>query len=76
MDTRPQVTQYGFLSMQVCVPEDWDDQQVREFAEDDYPCGTTNGWFIRREGDESLAGYHERVACEGRPGFVHIMLDA
>ena len=72
----PEVTHYGVLSMQVCVPSDWTDEQVRTFAEKEYPCGTSNGWFIRKQGDERLAGADERVPCADRVGFVHIMLDA
>lgn len=71
-----EVTRRGALSMQVCVPASWSDEQVREFAERENPCGTTNGWFIRRQGDKALAGADERVKCQGRQSFVHIMLDA
>lgn len=71
-----EVTRIGVFDMQVCVPADWSDEQVRQFAANQNPCGTTNGWFIRRRGDEGLAGADERVACAGRPGHVHIMLDA
>ena len=71
-----EVTRAGFLDMQVCVPSDWSDNKVVAFAESNNPCGTTGGWQIRREGDEALAGCAERVPCEDRDGFVHIMLDA
>jgi hypothetical protein len=70
------VTKAGVLDMQVCVPTEWADEKVREFAERNYPCGTTNGWHIRREGDRLLSGSAERVDCGVRSGFVHIMLDA
>jgi hypothetical protein len=68
----------GALDMQVCVPGDWSDEQVKGFADSAVPCGTMNGWGIRREGDRALAGASERVTCASgdRPGFVHIMLDA
>jgi len=72
----PEVTQRGLLSMQVCIPKEWDDFQVTTFAEKENPCGTSNGWFIRKEGDKSLAGAPERNACHDRKDFVHIMLDA
>lgn len=72
----PEVTKHGVLDMQVCVPEDWTDDQVLQFAESEFPCGTTNGWFIRRQGDKLLSGSDERVKCSGREGCVHIMLDA
>jgi hypothetical protein len=71
------VTRRGALDMQVCVPGDWSDAQVIAFAERANPCGTTNGWSIRREGDEALRGMPERNPCVGGPaGNVHIMLDA
>lgn len=70
------VTRTGALSMQVCVPENWTDGQVKIFADTANYCGTTNGWAIRKEGDEALAGKPERNPCAVRSGFVHITLDA
>lgn len=72
----PQVTMRGVLSMQVCVPTDWKDHDIKHFADKHNECGTSNGWFVRKEGDKALAGSPERVACASRPGFVHVMLDA
>ena len=71
-----QITRRGVLDMQVCIPAGWTDDKVLAFAANANPCGTENGWFIRREGDKALAGCHERVKCGERPGYVHIMLDA
>jgi len=62
--------------MQVCVPADWSDEQVKEFADRANMCGTTAGWQIVREGSKYLAGDPERVPCHDRAGFVHIMLEA
>lgn len=76
MSEQAEVTRTGALSMQVCVPFEWTDEQVKEFADRENLCGTTNGWGIRREGDKALNGDSERVACNGRGGFVHVMLDA
>lgn len=76
LGTKPEVTQRGVLDMQVCVPAEWTDEQVLDFAEKENPCGTTNGWFIRREGDKELMGCPERQPCAERDNFVHIMLDA
>jgi hypothetical protein len=72
----PVVTKYGILDMQVCVPKDWTDEQVLEFAQKEYPCGTENGWQVRKSGNKLLNGEPERVECNGRNGFVHVMLDA
>jgi hypothetical protein len=62
--------------MQVCVPDAWTDEQVKEFADRENLCGTENGWFIRKAGDKALNGDHERQPCSSRDGCVHIMLDA
>jgi len=71
-----EVTRRNSLDMQVCVPKDWTDEQVKEFADRENLCGTANGWSIRKEGDKLLNGAPERQPCEGRGGYVHIMLDA
>lgn len=73
---QPQVLRMSIFDVQVCVPREWSDDQVRSFTELECPCGTSNGWFIRKQGDKALAGANERVACAQREGFVHIMLDA
>lgn len=75
-DEKPEVTYRGALDMQVCVPSDWDDYAVKRFADRENLCGTSNGWCIRKDGDRNLGGAPERVACDERPGYVHIMLDA
>ena len=70
------VTRRGALDMQVCVPSDWTDEQVKAFADTKNLCGTQHGWQIRREGSVLLAGMKERKPCNQRSRFVHIMLDA
>jgi hypothetical protein len=73
---KPEVTREGLLDMQVCVPEDWIDSQVEEFANKENCCGTMSGWRIRKEGSELLDGSPERNPCAERKGCVHITLDA
>lgn len=70
------VMRSGAFDMQVCVPSDWTDEQVMDFAERENWCGTGGGWFIRKRGDDLLAGTNERVPCAERAGHVHIMLDS
>ena len=74
---KPSVLRYGGLDMQVCVPKDWDNDEVIAYAQRKYPSGTTNGWSIRREGDPSLSGDPERNPCgRNKEEMVHITLDA
>jgi hypothetical protein len=73
---RAEITKRGALDMQVCVPENWTDEDVKKFADENNRCGTEHGWQIRREGDPAPKGCAERVQCESRRGHVHIMLDA
>ena len=77
MPMEPEVTYTGVLDMQVCVPENYTDEQIIAFANEANPCGTTAGWAIRKQGSTLLAGQKERVACDDNPvNRVHIMLDA
>ena len=71
---KAEITKTGIFDMQVCVPSDWTDDQVEEFAQTN-PCGTTHGWQIRKQGSELLNGDKERVNCADRSGHVHVMLD-
>lgn len=73
----PQVLRRGIFDCQVCVPNEWTDEQVEELANAENPTGISSGWRIRKEGSELLVGDPERVSCnsETNPGFVHIMLD-
>ena len=73
--TTPQVTRTGALDMQVCVPEDWTDEQIRVFANEQNLCGTVNGWQIRTDA-ESLAGAPYRNPCANGNGMIHVTLDA
>lgn len=38
------VTKVGVLSMQICVPIDWTDDQAQSFANREVKCGTEHGW--------------------------------
>lgn len=62
--------------MQVCVPANWSDKLVKEFSDRENPCGTANGWTIRRTGDPALGYDPERDPCGALEHHVHIMLDA
>ena len=72
---KPEVTRAGLLDMQVCIPSEWTDEQVKSFADTENPCGTMNGWQIRKDA-ESLNSNPERNPCSVRGGFVHVTLDA
>lgn len=75
--SKPEVSRYGLLAMQVCVPKDFTDAQVESFANGEYPTGIDSKWNIRRQGSDLLNGCDERVQCQqaGREDCCHIMLD-
>ena len=60
----PVVMQANFGSLRLCVPSDWSDVQVLEFAEDEEPCGARSGWKVRGE----------RVRCADGNGMVHLVV--
>jgi len=74
-----QVLKAGLVDMQVCVPKDWTDEQVKKFSEkfsdQNNVSGTESGWRIMKTGHKYLAGDPERVQCSGSNEFVHIMLE-
>jgi hypothetical protein len=74
--TSPMVIKHRGLSLQVCVPQDWKDKQIVDFAEASTPCGTENGWQVREEGDAALLGTPARNPCASFDDFVHVVLDA
>lgn len=69
------VTRTGIFDMQVCVPADWTDEKVEEFANSQNPAGTTLGWKMRAADSEYQAGAPVRVPCANGGGNVHIMLE-
>ena len=84
-DRRPSVVQTGPLHMQVCVPQEYTDNQVEIYANYISPCGTTEGWKIRRnqglmvdpnKAEGNYPTYFERVECGEKPRFVHVLLEA
>ena len=75
MGKKAGITRYGGIDMQVCVPKEYTDEQVKDFADNENPCGTPDGWVIRKEGSPFLKGSPERVQCDTNPDSVHITLD-
>lgn len=71
----PAVIRMGMFDMQVCVPKDWSDAEVRAFAAQQVLCGTEQGWQIRTK-EKGDSKYRTRVECANNPDFVHIVLDA
>ena len=76
MNNTPRIIRCYGLDCQVCVPKDWTNAQIISLTEQENPCGTENGWMIRRKGDPALAGDLERVPCSDNPDWVHVKLDA
>lgn len=66
---KPQILKISLLSIQVCVPENWTDEQVVNFTNTESPSGPSGGWLCRE-------GELKRVPCDVRVGFVHIVLEA
>lgn len=56
----------GVFYVQVCIPTDWTDDEIRDFAEQEYPSGTQSGWLIK----EDLG----RVPCLESGYKIHVVL--
>ena len=64
----------SLCSMQVCVPEDWSDEQIEQFSNISWPTGIQHRWKVRKD-PELLDGDPERNPCSDKGRMVHVMLD-
>lgn len=74
MNNAPEITRFGLVTMQVCVPEKFTDEEVEQFANTENPTGISSKWEIVRNGNSILNGTNERVKCQERTNFVHLIL--
>ena len=71
----PTVLVEKMFDLQVCVPKDWTDNDVEQFANSRSPAGTQNGWKVMHTGHKYLGGDPERVVCSDNPEYVHMRLE-
>ena len=69
-----QIIRIGFFQMQLCVPKEFSDKEIIEFAERENPAGTQNGWNLVRDGDEILGGDSARVQCLEIEDNIHVVV--
>lgn len=69
-EKQAQVLQHNLDFMEVCVPENWTDLLVLDFAGKYSPCGSSKKRAIRKKETK------EREPCLLNKGFVHIVLYA
>lgn len=67
----PEIVRWSLLSMQVCVPEDYTDEAITEFANRNHPTGIESQWQIKTEYDDDTP---VRTPCESRRGCVHVVV--
>lgn len=74
MDTHgATISQKWYLSMALCVPTHWTNQQVEHFAEE---IDGRFGWRVRP--DESPVWNNDgirRFSCPEKRGYVHLIVD-
>lgn len=76
MPDQPEIVKETLLAMQLCIPKDWDEEKIINFAEEKNTCGTTCGWVLQKNGDAPLKGDPERVKCSTKENFVHVLVVA
>jgi hypothetical protein len=70
----PTICRKKVLSMQLCVPKDWTESKILEFAENRVPCGIESGWYLCKKDDPVLDGAEDRVSCDDRSEYVHVVV--
>jgi hypothetical protein len=68
MNKKPEIVRMGMLFIQVCVPENFSDDQVEEFANSEHGTGIKSKWTIDR------SQVNVRAKCEEREGCTHLVL--
>lgn len=74
--SKPVITIEKFLSMQICVPKEWDKEQIESWVNSERECGTTNGWMLTEDGDSILNGARAEVTCADDPSMKHVVVAA
>ena len=74
MGHNPEILKCFELAIQACVPDNYTDDQIISFIDKEEPCGTGYGWFICKEGHMNLGGAKQKIPCEDRAGFVHVVV--
>lgn len=83
MNAKPVATLINLIHLGVCVPKNWTDEQVEEFANAESPTGISSRWTIKpqeeydaqlNEGLIEAEAAHERNPCLERSDFVHLVL--
>jgi len=69
MHAKAEILRIGMLAMQVCVPEEWGDDTIEEYANDANPAGTMHGWTVRKDGPDPY-----RVTCQHNVDYIHVVL--
>ncbi len=68
----PEIVRIGIFDMQVCVPANWTDEQIEQFANAEEPELT---WTMLPADSKYLAGDPQRNPCAERKNYVHVRLE-
>lgn len=70
---QPAVVRSSLLWMQVCVPKDWSEEQITNWANINSPTGISSQWELTTLGHALEHGYERCAQCD-RFGSHHHML--
>lgn len=65
----------GPLCCSVCVPKEWNREQVEREVNAAHPCGTENGWAVSKD-STFASGQTNPCECHDDSMRLHWLLDA
>jgi hypothetical protein len=65
-NTKPSMQRLWFTNCRICVPHDWNRDDIEEWVNTNYPTGIASDWQLAEE--------HGRIACEKHPGMRHVVV--
>ena len=71
MPEHAEITRWGFVTIQACVPASWEHDQIEAFANKNYPTGIQSNWVVKPAEE---CHDPQRVACEDHKANIHILL--
>lgn len=73
--SRPELIGSRLVSVQVCVPDNWSNDQVIDFVQRMPVSWEKEAWEVRKDGDVLLCGHPAKTPCKKKPGYIHMFLD-
>ena len=68
------VLRMNLCGLRVCVPREWSNDEITDFANTERPTGIKSCWVVAENGASVLGGDQARIRCADDREKVHVVL--